>query len=108
MHDSRTIAVDLTPLLPGGVNGGAKILVLELLRRLSKLAPETNFVLLTRKSSHDELKEFERANVTRKLIWNDLEAAGESGNRIFGWLAQRTAAVIRSMPPQLKYLRYEL
>jgi len=39
--------VDLTPVLPGGENGGAKVFVLELLRRLTELAPQTQFVLLT-------------------------------------------------------------
>lgn len=36
-----TIAVDLTPALPGGENGGAKIFVLELLNRLAEMAPQT-------------------------------------------------------------------
>ena len=39
--------VDLTPVLPGGENGGAKVFVLELLRRLAERAPQTQFVLLT-------------------------------------------------------------
>jgi hypothetical protein len=43
----RTILVDLTPVLPGGENGGAKVFVLELLRRLAEFAPQTQFVLLT-------------------------------------------------------------
>ena len=59
----RAVAVDLTPMLPGGENGGAKVFVLELLRRLPLLAPQTRFVLLTRKSSHEELAELDRANV---------------------------------------------
>ena len=49
------IAVDLTPVLPGGENGGAKIFVLELLRYLAKMHPETQFVLLTQAASHKEL-----------------------------------------------------
>src|SRR4029079_10126789 len=97
MNDRRTIAVDLTPLLPAATNGGAKILVLALLGQLATLAPETNFVLVTRKSSHDELEEFERANMTRKLLWNDIEEPSERGNRFFVKPAQLAAAVIRSM-----------
>lgn len=63
-----TIAVDLTPLLPGGENGGAKIFVLELLRGLAELAPATQFVLLTQAASHDELATLDRANVRRLMV----------------------------------------
>lgn len=64
----KTIAVDLTPVLPGGENGGAKIFVLELLRQLAKLSPETQFVLLTQISSHQELAVLELKNVRRRLV----------------------------------------
>ena len=50
-----TIVVDLTPVLPGGENGGSKIFALELLRRLAEIAPQTRFVLLTQAASHEEL-----------------------------------------------------
>jgi glycosyltransferase involved in cell wall biosynthesis len=63
-----TIAVDLTPLLPGGENGGAKIFVLELLRQLAELAPQTRFVLLTQHSSHDELAFLDRPNMERRMV----------------------------------------
>ena len=63
-----TIAVDLTPVLSGGENGGAKVFVLELLRRLAELFPATQFVLLTQAGSHEELAALDRANVRRILI----------------------------------------
>ena len=63
-----TIAVDLTPVLPGGENGGAKIVVLELLYYLVKLNPQTQFVLLTQSSSHDELAALDRINVRRQMV----------------------------------------
>lgn len=66
----RTIAVDLTPLLPGGENGGAKIFVLELLRELADLAPQTRFLLLTRDASHEELAFLDRSNMERRLVLN--------------------------------------
>lgn len=108
MSDCKTIVVDLTPLLPGAVNGGAKILVLELLRQLPKLRPETRFVLLTRRSSHDELAQFERANVTRKLVWNDLDAPNDRRPRIPDWLLQQTAALTRRLPAWLQRMRYDV
>ena len=69
----RTITVDLTPLLPGGENGGAKVFVLELLRRLAEAAPHTQFVLLTQASSHQELAALDRANVRRVMVINQNE-----------------------------------
>lgn len=63
-----TIAVDLTPVLPGGENGGAKIFVLELLRRLAGMAPNTQFVLLTQAASHEELAIMDRHNMRRLMV----------------------------------------
>jgi glycosyltransferase involved in cell wall biosynthesis len=69
MNESlRTIAVDLTPVLPGGENGGAKIFALELLRRLAEMAPQTQFVLLTQAASHEELAELDRPNMRRFMV----------------------------------------
>lgn len=64
----RTIAVDLTPVLPGGENGGAKIFVLELLCGLAKLAPQTQFILLTQATSHEELATLDRPNMRRLMV----------------------------------------
>ncbi len=64
----NTIAVDLTPVLPGGDNGGAKLFAMELVRRLAALAPRTRFVLLTQALSHDELAELDRENVVRERM----------------------------------------
>jgi glycosyltransferase involved in cell wall biosynthesis len=64
----RFIAVDLTPVLPGGENGGAKIFVLELLSRLSEMAPQTQFVLLTQTASHAELATLDRPNMRRVMV----------------------------------------
>ncbi len=108
MNDCKTIVVDLTPLLPGAVNGGAKILVLELLRRLPELKPATQFVLLTRRSSHDELAQFERANVTRKLVWNDLGTRDDRRGRASEWLMQQGATVTRRLPAWLQRMRYDV
>ncbi len=64
----RTVAVDLTPLLPGGENGGARIFVLELLVQLAELAPQTRFILLTQAASHGHLASLERPNMRRYLV----------------------------------------
>jgi glycosyltransferase involved in cell wall biosynthesis len=63
----KRIVVDLTAVLPGGGNGGAKIMTLELVRRLQTMAPDCDFILLTADSSHDELAHLDAAN-TRRLL----------------------------------------
>ena len=66
----KKIAVDLTPRLPGGENGGAKLMTLELVHALVKLLPETSFVLLTAEASHAELDQLEKehANLQRLCV----------------------------------------
>ena len=71
-----TIAVDLTPVLPGGENGGAKIFVLELLHRLAETAPQTQFVLLTQAASHAELATLDRPNMRRLMVVGPVVANG--------------------------------
>jgi glycosyltransferase involved in cell wall biosynthesis/2-polyprenyl-3-methyl-5-hydroxy-6-metoxy-1,4-benzoquinol methylase len=66
---SRTIVIDLTPVRPGGENGGAKMLALELIRQFSKnVAPECKYVLLTSHDSHAELAALDAPNVERICI----------------------------------------
>ena len=64
----RSVGVDLTPMLPGGSNGGAKVFIIGLLQNLSKIAPDTNFVLLTREETHEELSSLDRPNMRRNLV----------------------------------------
>src|ERR1700680_2050962 len=79
----RTILVDLTPVLPGGENGGAKVFVLELLRRLAERTPQTQFVLLTQAAAHEELAALDSTNVRRLMV------LGPSAPPIFRSLATR-------------------
>lgn len=80
-HAPGTIAVDLTPVLPGGANGGAKLFVLELIRQLAVLAPQTRFVLLTQEASHAELASLDAPNVERRLVLAQAPAR-PSGQRL--------------------------
>jgi glycosyltransferase involved in cell wall biosynthesis len=66
--EPRVVVVDLTPVLPGGENGGAKIFVLELLRRLAERAPRSSFVLLTQAAAHEELAALDRPNMRRLMV----------------------------------------
>lgn len=67
-RDPRRIAVDLTPILPGGANGGAKIVAQELIKNLGLLAPECEFVLLTSDQNHDELAVLDSPNIRRLCV----------------------------------------
>lgn len=64
----KTIAVDLTPIIPGGGNGGAKIFILELLQQMAVAVPATRFLLLTHAASHEELAGIEQHNMQRVLV----------------------------------------
>jgi len=64
----KRVAVDVTPILPGGENGGAKLFVLRLLAQLADLMPDTDFILLTQAGSHEELSSLDRVNVSRHMV----------------------------------------
>lgn len=64
----KRIVVDLTPVLPGGENGGAKTMTIELLRQLGFLHRECKFVLLTADPSHDELDILDAPNMRRVIV----------------------------------------
>src|SRR5690606_30454968 len=97
----RTIAVDLTPVLPGGDNGGAKIFVLELLRTLAAMRPDHEFVLLTQAASHDELAHLDRPNMRRHL------AVGTAvGEAVRPRLHRLGARVFAHMPVRLRRVAF--
>ncbi len=49
------IAVDLTPVLPAGDNGGAKVFAIALIKQLASMTPKTQWILLTQSLSHQEI-----------------------------------------------------
>jgi glycosyltransferase involved in cell wall biosynthesis len=86
------IAIDVTPILPGGENGGAKVFVLELIRGLARIAPQFQFVLLTQAISHEELSCLDCANVRRLMV---LGAPDSAINQV------RTRGFYSSLAPRL-------
>ena len=62
------VVVDLTPVLPGGENGGAKLMTIELLRQFGRIAGKCEFILLTSAVSHDELAFLDSANMRRVCV----------------------------------------
>lgn len=65
---ARTIAIDLTRLLPGGISGGVKVVSVELVQQLAQLAPHWKFLVLTSAFSHDELAVVDRPNARRVCL----------------------------------------
>lgn len=59
----QNIAIDLTPILPGGHNGGAKIMTLDLVKEMICLSPETQFILLASKKNYEEISAITAPNV---------------------------------------------
>lgn len=57
------IGIELTKLIPGGDNGGAKLMTLELIRKLSQIDKENNYLLLINKDMVAELASFQKPNM---------------------------------------------
>jgi glycosyltransferase involved in cell wall biosynthesis len=63
------LAIDLTPVRPGGENGGAKIMALNMIRQWSEtLAPDWEYILLTSEITHEELAWLDKTNVRRECV----------------------------------------
>jgi glycosyltransferase involved in cell wall biosynthesis len=62
-HSPLRIAVDLTPVITNGENGGSKVLTMTLFQRLQTLK-DYQFVLLTAPWNHSELAQYETENTT--------------------------------------------
>ena len=71
-REKMCVAVDLTPILPGGENGGAKVMVLNLLQEMARMAPNLEFLLLTSGQNHEELGGLETPTMHRWLVRPDV------------------------------------
>lgn len=106
----RKIAVDLTPVLCGGENGGAKIFAIELLKSLAEMMPYVEFILLTHETSHNDLAIMDKPNMRRRMIvQNPSDLKTDRLGRIYSKLRLRIplklnpaiAALIRKFGLQL-------
>lgn len=59
------IAIDLTPMRPGGTSGGAKVLTLDLVRRIRQRAPHLRLILLTNGATDREVADICGPDVER-------------------------------------------
>ncbi len=65
----QRVVIDLTPIRPGGENGGMKLAAIELAKRFSsKIAPDVEYILLTSSDTHDALAFLDRSNVHRMCV----------------------------------------
>jgi len=64
----KRVVVDLTPVLTGGQNGGAKVMTIELVQNLARIAADCEFILLTSIKSDDELASLDSSNVRRMCV----------------------------------------
>jgi glycosyltransferase involved in cell wall biosynthesis len=58
----------MTPVLPGGKNGGAKILAIELLKSFHEMALQDRFLILTASWNHEELSILDGPNMQRSCV----------------------------------------
>jgi len=93
------IAVDVTPILPGGECGGVKQLVLELLKGFSARARDDSFILLTAWYNRDIFKEYEAYGIKQYCVLHETFSADRSSflcylsklsQRFIGHLAGRS------------------
>jgi glycosyltransferase involved in cell wall biosynthesis len=96
----KRVAVDLTPLLPGGDNGGIRPLAIELVRRLAALAGPCEFVLLTAEKSHAELAFLDAPNVRRLCVSRPQDASLPAPVRVWGALRSLLARGARWALPE--------
>ncbi|MBS0320169.1 MAG: glycosyltransferase family 4 protein [Proteobacteria bacterium] len=95
MADVRALTVDLTPMLVGADNGGAKIFVLQLVSALVAAMPDCRFTLLARASTAVEL----RARFgDRMTIVTSLDDCSPASGEPFARRAARAA--LRALPPR--------
>ena len=81
----RCVVVDLTPVLPGADNGGAKLVAMELVRHLAQLTPSCEWILLTSEIGHADLAPLDSHNVRRVCARPDaVRPFGKSPDRARG------------------------
>ncbi len=96
------IAVDLTPLLPGGENGAAKLLVLELLSQFKELVHPYNFLLLTAHWNHQELVVFDGPRFQRLCVMPVMNPTSEPAySSNFNYLTQLIHHLRQALPERI-------
>jgi len=90
------IAVDMTPVLPGGKNGGAKILAIELLKSFHEMAIRDRFLILTASWNHEDLAVLDGPNMRRSCILTGQEPKPKAPYARYSHRLHRAVRRIRS------------
>ncbi|EFK05562.1 glycosyltransferase, group 1 family protein [delta proteobacterium NaphS2] len=106
------IAVDMTPVLPGGMNGGAKILAIELLKSFHETALQERFLLLTASWNHEDLAFLDSSNMRRICVLKGHEPTPKASHvrypgrlyRAMGKIRNHLKRTIQKRPPMKKSL----
>jgi glycosyltransferase involved in cell wall biosynthesis len=99
----KTILVDLTPVLPGGANGGAKIFAIKLITCMALANPETKFILLTKASAYQELEYMDSMNVSRIMVGGSTNN-NSLASRVIGYAFRK----IPNIPNKISLLGYKI
>jgi glycosyltransferase involved in cell wall biosynthesis len=97
MTSLRRVTVDLTPLLPGGENGGAKLVARSLVQHMAALSPETEFTLVTSLANHADCADLDAANLHRACVEVESPRGALSVLRVATRLAINTL-----VPPKMR------
>ena len=100
----KTILIDLTPVLPGGTNGGAKIFALKLISCMASANLQTKFILLTKACSYQELAYMDSINVSRIMIGGTTTNNKSLSTKIIGFAFKK----IPNIPNQISLLGYKI
>lgn len=97
----------MTPLAPGGQNGGAGLVATSLVRELSRIAPDQHLLLLTHQDSHAELAALDAPNVQRLCVRASPRSstARELARKVLGALPPRVRARIRNASSGARHRR---
>ncbi|HEY8667879.1 MAG TPA: glycosyltransferase [Tepidisphaeraceae bacterium] len=95
------VAVDMTPVLPGGDNGGAKLVAIGAIRQLARLVPDWDFILLTSGKSHDELEYLDAANVRRVCVIHQGDRAQAKPKFTERWKLKVGQKLVKVLPPPI-------
>jgi hypothetical protein len=69
------IAIDMTPLRPGGENGGVKLMALELVKGFQTASPRNSYLIITASWNDQELAALDGPHTTRLCLSGNGEGA---------------------------------
>lgn len=96
------IAIDMTPILPGGVNGGAKLLALELIKGFQAVSGDNRFLVLTASWNEKELASLDSPNTQRLCVINVQDRKDSKELSISIQIEERLRRIYRFLPGRIR------